>query len=198
MEWKEFVRSHTAVRAAEWAQARSRQLIAYIETGCESPIERQLLAAMFCEFDFTEPTTHHYFQGYKGKPIPIEEAGEYASFCADMEFRSYADRVICIFPQVAVGRYRVDFLVVVIAELAPANGDGLYRHELRLAIECDGHDHHDLTKEQAKRDRQRDRWLQASGISILRFTGSEIFNAASTCAEEVHRFIDGWQDKLDG
>ena len=45
---------------------------------------------------------------------------------------------------------------------------------VRLAVECDGHDFHDRTKERASRDRARDRRLQAAGITVFRFTGSDI------------------------
>lgn len=44
-----------------------------------------------------------------------------------------------------------------------------------LAVECDGHDFHEKTKEQARRDKSRDRILISHGIHTIRFTGSEIF-----------------------
>ena len=44
-----------------------------------------------------------------------------------------------------------------------------------MAIECDGHDFHEKTKEQAQRDKEKDRILQANGWLIARFTGSEIY-----------------------
>ena len=52
----------------------------------------------------------------------------------------------------------------------------------RLAVECDGHDFHERTKEQAARDRSRDRELQDAGVTIYRFTGSEIHNDPIGCA----------------
>ena len=57
---------------------------------------------------------------------------------------------------------------------------------LHIAIECDGHDFHEKTKEQAKRDRQRERALTADGYIVVRFTGSEIFNDPYKCAEEIY------------
>jgi hypothetical protein len=41
-------------------------------------------------------------------------------------------------------------------------------------LECDGHDFHERTKEQAERDKERDRNIQAAGWEVARFTGSEI------------------------
>jgi very-short-patch-repair endonuclease len=58
-----------------------------------------------------------------------------------------------------------------------------------LVIECDGNDFHEKTKEQVKKDKQRDRELTNLGYKILRFSGSEIFNNPTACAEEVYTFI---------
>lgn len=53
-------------------------------------------------------------------------------------------------------------------------------------IECDGHDFHERTKEQAERDRSRDRRVQELGWRIYRFTGSELYrNAAMLVMEEI-------------
>lgn len=67
--------------------------------------------------------------------------------------------------QAPVGKYKADFLLCV------GHHHGGY---VWGAIECDGHDHHNITKEQARRDRERDRFFQSKGIIILRYTGSEI------------------------
>lgn len=56
-------------------------------------------------------------------------------------------------------------------------------------VECDGHDFHERTKEQAIRDRARDRAFQAAGIPVFRFTGSEIYNNPFACAREVRNFL---------
>lgn len=55
-----------------------------------------------------------------------------------------------------------------------------------LAIECDGHDYHERTKEQAAHDRSRDRVLLGLGIKTIRFTGSEIYRrGGDDCAREA-------------
>jgi very-short-patch-repair endonuclease len=58
-----------------------------------------------------------------------------------------------------------------------------------LAIECDGHDFHDRTKQQAAYDRARDRFLLAHGLSTVRFTGSEIVHSKEKCAEEIYQIL---------
>jgi very-short-patch-repair endonuclease len=54
-----------------------------------------------------------------------------------------------------------------------------------LIIECDGHDYHERTKEQARKDRKRDRDLQSEGYTVFRFTGSEIFSDPIACVRQV-------------
>lgn len=54
-----------------------------------------------------------------------------------------------------------------------------------LVVECDGHEFHERTPEQAKRDRERDRRLQRAGYHVFRFTGSEIWRDAHKCAQEA-------------
>ena len=58
------------------------------------------------------------------------------------------------------------------------------------AIECDGHEYHERTKEQAQRDRSRDRMIQRDGLPVLRFTGSEIYRDPCGCAQEIINFVD--------
>jgi len=58
-----------------------------------------------------------------------------------------------------------------------------------LAIECDGHDFHDRTKQQAAYDRARDRFFLAHGLSTVRFTGSEIVHSKEKCAEEIYQIL---------
>ncbi len=84
-------------------------------------------------------------------------------------------------PQYEVGRYRVDFFI---------NFIGHEAKPIKIAIECDGHDFHERTKEQARRDRQKDRWLQSKGFIALRFTGSEIWKDPVACAEQVLTLIN--------
>ena len=66
-------------------------------------------------------------------------------------------------------------------------------------IECDGHEFHERTKEQAERDRSRDRAVQLAGVIALRFTGREIWRDVGVCIDEIVEAIRtalekrGWQ-----
>jgi very-short-patch-repair endonuclease len=80
-------------------------------------------------------------------------------------------RALHIFAKACFSTYVVDFAVS-------------YRSFV-FVVECDGHDFHDRTKQQAAYDRARDRELLRLGCPTLRFTGSEIVHAADRCANEI-------------
>lgn len=95
-----------------------------------------------------------------------------------IRLREADDNRICgIEPQKKVGKYIVDFVISVLDERTGK------RHF--LAVECDGHEFHERTKEQAKKDRSRDRHLQDLGFTVYRFTGSEIHNDPIECAQTI-------------
>ena len=73
-----------------------------------------------------------------------------------------------------VWKYRVDFLIRV-WEYFPEKPRSLV---IAVAVELDGHDFHERTKEQAQRDKHRDRQINKQAIIVLRYTGSEIFRSA--------------------
>lgn len=91
-------------------------------------------------------------------------------------FQCFRDRLmvpqsIRLLQQYHAGKYRLDF--------AAACQLGW------IAIEIDGHEFHDRTKEQASRDRARDRDLMAMGFVVIRFTGSDVWNNPILCAKEA-------------
>lgn len=77
-----------------------------------------------------------------------------------------------------IGKYRVDFFV-----WTSFSKD-------KIIIECDGHDFHEKTKEQAKYDKERDRWLTSQGYKILKYTGSEIYNDFYGVEDELKKLLD--------
>jgi very-short-patch-repair endonuclease len=85
-----------------------------------------------------------------------------------------------IIPQGRVGKYRADILIV----LGLENG-GLKM----LAVECDGYEYHDRNRWTAQKDKKRDRYFATQGVTVLRFTGSEIFKNPMACAGEVLKTI---------
>ncbi|KAF0129580.1 MAG: hypothetical protein FD152_2193 [Xanthobacteraceae bacterium] len=54
-----------------------------------------------------------------------------------------------------------------------------------VAIEIDGHDFHEKTKEQVASDKRRERAIVKKGFKLLRFTGSEITRNPRACVADV-------------
>jgi len=96
-----------------------------------------------------------------------------------------------VIPQAPVGKYRVDFLLVAWRCREECGDPFCTEHRISVAIECDGHEWHERTPEQAQRDKKRDRDIQAAGISVLRFTAAEIRQEALFCAYEIQRIAYG-------
>ena len=143
--------------------------------------------------------------GCTDSPIETKLAGEIALLCRRHPYRNNikfishaglqviqavrdAERIadardlekIFVYPQVRIASYRVDFMVI-----------NTLRSESNFIVECDGHAYHS-TKEAIGRDRKRDRILQACGLRVIRFTGSEIHHDADECAKFVLALACGY------
>lgn len=94
-------------------------------------------------------------------------------------------------PQIVIGEhtYRLDFRVIPEPE-DPHIGAATARLDVplpKIAIELDGHDFHEKTKEQVTYRNQRDRDLQRDGWQIFHFSGSEFVRHPQRCVEEVRK-----------
>jgi hypothetical protein len=63
----------------------------------------------------------------------------------------------------------------------------------RIAVELDGHDFHERTRTQARRDKRKDRDMLAAGWPVIRFTGSEVYENAEACVSEAFGLLPGRQ-----
>lgn len=132
----------------------------------ESPIEDLMLAALVRESCAYEDWGQFSWREEENDP---ELVG------------AWYDVNTLLYCQMAVNGYRVDLLVATEA----AN------HWLEIVVELDGHDFHERTKEQAQRDKARDRAFTTDGIPVLRFTGSEVWRDAAACARQVLDMVAG-------
>nr|DAP36885.1 MAG TPA: Very-short-patch-repair endonuclease [Caudoviricetes sp.] len=82
--------------------------------------------------------------------------------------------------------YRVDFCITRTFGIPYVRLD----MEKTVVVECDGFDYHYATQEQIERDHERDRDFMAHGITVIRFTGSEINKSPDRCAEWVATILD--------
>ncbi|GAB1268124.1 hypothetical protein NBRC116493_13770 [Aurantivibrio infirmus] len=155
---------------------------------CESPMEQKFFAGLF-----------EYFPGYpcdwNGAHILSRNWCE--PHCLGFDLRTYPQRELKVYARGIKNdknfkNYRADFLLVLTR----------WNHETgqtdtieEMVVEVDGHDYHERTKEQAKRDRSRDRSMTASGLTVFRFTGSELFNQMEESIAEIHVHLIGkvWQ-----
>lgn len=149
---------------------------------CGSPIEKMFLSALICACNNKEI----------GLSLYSEER------CPHLEgLPVYTDSCLHIYPQEQIGNYRVDFLLTFVLDghLMHLDNEGGFSAsgQSQLVVECDGHDYHERTKEQASRDKERDRALQSCGYVVFRFTGADIYQDAFKCAMEC---LDHLFDKI--
>lgn len=153
--FEQFVRE-----AAQSEAVRYEEEVFCICERCESPIEALLLAALH-KHSKIGCENFQFLNTDKPNPVPA------------------FDEAAFVYTQVCVGEYRADILI----------HDASMPLELReprwMIVECDGHEYHERTKEQARRDKKRDRFFTAKGFKVLRFTGSEIWADPEACAEEI-------------
>jgi hypothetical protein len=142
-------------------------------TMCETPIEVPMLSALF---------------------IVGGALGARATLVCGDEVIGEEEALprLSIEPQAELGEHRVDFLLTLHHPTMEMNTlpDGTPRPtqkvlKRRMIVECDGHDFHDRTKEQARKDRSRDRILQTLGYRVFRYTGSEIWSDVFKCAHQA-------------
>ena len=102
--------------------------------------------------------------------------------------------------QAQVGDHRVDFMLSYYGTdfVRPQTSEAISKHEWqeirvdkKMIVECDGHDFHEKTKEQARRDKGRDRNLQSLGFPVYRYTGSELYADVYRSATEIVRVLTG-------
>lgn len=62
--------------------------------------------------------------------------------------------------------------------------------DFSIVIECDGHEFHEKTKEQVKKNNERDYDLKMCGYEVIHFSGSEIFENPIKCACKVFNYAE--------
>ena len=132
------------------------------ERYCESPIEAMLGAGFHLASNIANSARARAALVYLNEP--------------DRSRKSLLPEQWELVPQFKWENYRIDFAVF--SELP-----------YPLFVECDGHDFHERTKEQAANDREKDRRIQTAGIPIMRFTGSQINASPLNCGFEIYNFL---------
>lgn len=133
----------------------------------ESPIEELFLAAAWARNGWFGLNRRLIRDG-----LPVVEVND----------PSLPERLL-IEPQAKVGKYACDFLLT-LEWLAPTPP-----LRVSVGVEMDGHDFHEKTKAQAAHDKKRDRFFASEGLTVLRFTGSEVTRNAVSCVDEAFKIL---------
>lgn len=60
--------------------------------------------------------------------------------------------------------------------------------DIKLIVECDGHEFHEKTKEQVERGNERDLNLRMNGYDIIHFSGSQIYKNPKKCVSDFLKY----------
>lgn len=208
-EWKDQVERIS--RYHEGPHARSINQLSWVKdqfgpSVCQSPIEIGFLVA------YVEWITNSSGYGRDGLEF-CKTAGEFK-----LKFESIPEvkkidittvmRIDLICPQYPIENYTADFVLGRADYACKFVDDPSEEHGFRfegefltklplIVVECDGHDFHERTKDQAQHDKARDRVFTAAGYRTLRFTGSEIHRNPIKCAVEVDLTFDALRKEAE-
>lgn len=143
-----------------WLTEEQKEILGKLKT-CESPIEEKLFLALVQEFESVGNRAGSHLMSRDTCSLSIDT-------------QSIA--------QCGSKQYRLDIEVI----FKHKESDTVHK----FAIECDGHEFHERTKEQAKADRERERNLMMYDYQVIRFTGSEIYHSVEDCVSEVMYIIN--------
>lgn len=155
---------------------KKRHLAALLRR-CESPIE-QILTATICD------RWNAWFDPETNTAL--------CDLCADYPLWDGLFRIL-LRPQYEIeslvgDKYRADFSLA-LTRTWYGHSRRPNRPQLpewgKTIVEVDGHEFHEKTKEQARRDKKRDRDITFEGFTVLRYTGSEVFNEPHECVEDI-------------
>lgn len=151
----------TAIQMAKAAKSASADLAGFVGLAkCESPIEKIIFTSIYTN-------ASEFFEVY------VATSKEDAEIITTDSRRDY----VLIEPQWHWTAFRCDFRI------------STFRfwdnRKASVIVECDGHEFHEKTKEQAQRDKSRDRQFLLAGMSVLRFTGSEIWKNPTVCTAQI-------------
>jgi len=163
-----------AIRASRWLYCRSIQ-------PDQSPLEAVLAAAI-----------HVVGENVTDEAVILgwceSESGEHR------ELKACAD-AISVCQQHRVDPYRIDIMVSGYRHVPEISA---VQHMASVAVEVDGHEFHEKTKEQAQHDKAKDRAIQLAGYKVFRYTGAEVWRDPIRCAQQVVAAALGQRPKRRG
>jgi len=157
---------------------------------CDSPIEQMFILGISKHWLSTSPFQEGSSLGITSKLenfMSVDDSGNW-DYRGEIETTIYPQ-----YPITVEGKnYRADLLLKIRGQLLLPKSDKTWEAQNRsinIIVEIDGHDFHERTKEQAQRDKSRDRILSKYGYIVIRYTGSEVFNDVYKATTELAGFI---------
>jgi very-short-patch-repair endonuclease len=133
-----------------------------------SPTESILTLALFNKLA-------HFYEGWICR---VYSEHEYRQALADAKIDGGS---FVLVPQWSVNQVGLVDLAVFIP--------GLDHRRPIVVAECDGHQFHERTPEQASKDKRRVRALQRLGIWVYPFTGTDVVRSSEESAQEIVEFV---------
>lgn len=181
-------------REPTWFAETALQIISHLRLGMdsgaleemamESPIEQAFFLAVLTQAHETGLAVDCYAPNMGAEPV--------------MQLGDHALGVLSIQSQYRIGNYRIDFRMSYKDRFRQnmANHSEVELPASLLLVECDGHAYHERTKEQAAKDKKRDRALQDLGLQVYHFTGSEIWADPLDCAvQTINRLKQSYKEQ---
>jgi very-short-patch-repair endonuclease len=138
----------------------------WVEAQLESPAERRFLMGAF-----------------EDSGAPLREY-EVKFFGDDIRVRSLIDPALVFRIILQESHYKARFDFV------------FDTGSVRMAVEIDGHEWHERTKDQASRDRAKDRMFLSLGCPVIRFTGSDVYENAAGCFRAAFCVFRSWHARV--
>jgi hypothetical protein len=172
VEWQQRLADYARSSALERADCYSADVTSIVERKCQSPIEKLLLAEIIIILGFADQSPQKRLFRNLMPALTVDRFRELSLDAFEMDSLNTSGEGGCVSigTQIACGRYRCD--ICIFAYTGPGTVAAAQGESLVVIVECDGHDFHERTKEQAARHRQpslgqwRRPWLTASGASI--------------------------------
>lgn len=157
-------------RVANLSEKETRKMLGY----CESPIERLFLTQIIYAaedgiYSINAGTSDEHRYVFLRPPSKYDGIDRF-------RLRIYMQKTFELEKSpIETVTYRPDFYLQLERDDDPFNSDTEPTVYRKIVVEIDGHDYHERTKEQAMRDRERDRIFQRSRFYVMRYTASEVY-----------------------
>lgn len=143
------------------AERTNRHLCEVFADGTiESPIEQMVICGLMA---VSAHSQFMFFAEYDSK------------LCKDLHFSHRPIGAVFCYPQMSISKYRADFVIHAVTG----------EKDCPLVLELDGHQWHERSEQDRRKEKRRDRYMQSLGFRLARYTGSEAYGDPFEVAREA-------------